>query len=155
MYFREDPSDRLAKPVFKNGTRVTNFKQDGLNMKGLLLTINLQLAVSECVFCLSATVARENPNFAHLPFFEPLQRQIHFAGQCCEQSRGASFANYVSYLVLLVEVIRSPRWIEVGKTSKFFPVKMTYLLMTETNKKIFDSVILNTTPFLEGHETNK
>ena len=26
MYFREDPSDRLAKPVFKNGTRVTNFK---------------------------------------------------------------------------------------------------------------------------------
>lgn len=41
MYFREDPSDRLAKPVFKNGMRVTNFKWEDVNMKGLLLTINL------------------------------------------------------------------------------------------------------------------
>ena len=26
MYFRDDPSDLLVKPVFKNGMRVTNFK---------------------------------------------------------------------------------------------------------------------------------
>ena len=56
-------------------------------MKGLLLTINLYTVAGSIWVRLLLVgdgaigeAASENPNFTHLPFLEPLYRQIHFTG---------------------------------------------------------------------------